>query len=276
MHLNPKYSKTMESIKQYASAAYESVAELTNNYAGGMAAPKAPVVMTLMDWMKVLLGLGVSVSLVFGVLFWTTKKDKSLQTRLLTPVNFWFVLSGVIHIWIEGSFVFRREQSFLKPGLDFYASGDFRYGSPMEAGTAAMEAITAIFDGPMCFAIAYAATHQKSWRHPLQLVLCTCHIYGLVWFVLHPLFTKEGWHGHLSSDPFLFWFLVVGMNAPWALLPPYLFFQSWKALVFGEEAEEGVKKGGNVGRKKSAKAEPSMPAAPATPASEGRLRRRRL
>lgn len=108
--------------------------------------------------MKVLLGLGVSVSLVFGVLFWvwkkgggregrkarwarmefnpshnggasdreqeattcpfynlafptlppffppsrlpfqTTKKDKSLQTHLLTPVNFWFVLSGVIHV----------------------------------------------------------------------------------------------------------------------------------------------------------------------------------
>jgi hypothetical protein len=103
----------------------------------------------------------------------------------------------------------------------------------------------------------------------------------LAWFVLHPLFTKEGWKGHLSSDPFLFWILVVGMNAPWALLPPYLAIQSWKAIVFGGEGEEGggKKGGGKAGGRKSARAEPATPATPATPVSEsvagGRARRRR-
>ena len=64
----------------------------------------------------------------------TTNKDKALTQRLFTPVNFWFVLSGVIHLWIEGSFVFFRTTSFIKPGLDYYAAGDFRYGIPMEVG----------------------------------------------------------------------------------------------------------------------------------------------
>ncbi len=39
-----------------------------------------------------------------------------------------------IQLWIEGSFVFHREGSAIKPGLDYYAAGDFRYGSPMEVG----------------------------------------------------------------------------------------------------------------------------------------------
>lgn len=35
-------------------------------------------------------------------------------------------------LWIEGSFVFARDTSVIKPGLDYYAAGDLRYGSPME------------------------------------------------------------------------------------------------------------------------------------------------
>lgn len=37
-------------------------------------------------------------------------------------------------LWIEGSFVFQRQTSVIKAGLDYYAAGDFRYGSPMEVG----------------------------------------------------------------------------------------------------------------------------------------------
>ncbi len=60
--------------------------------------------------------------------------------------------------------------------MDFYAKGDLRYGNPMEAGTAAMEAITALVDGPLCLAVAYAATNEKSWRHPVQFLLCTMQV----------------------------------------------------------------------------------------------------
>lgn len=81
---------------------------------------------------------------------------------------------------------------------------DFRYGDYgglMESGTHAMEVITAVIDGPLCFLVAFAAAHDLSWRHPLQLILCTMQLYGLVWFTLQPIWSDTGMAGHFSSDP---------------------------------------------------------------------------
>ena len=71
----------------------------------------------------------------------------------------------------------------------------------MESGTTAMELITAVIDGPLCFLVAFAAAHNLSWRHPLQIILCTMQLYGLVWFTLQPIYSDTGLAGHFSSDP---------------------------------------------------------------------------
>lgn len=71
----------------------------------------------------------------------------------------------------------------------------------MESGTHAMEVITAVIDGPLCFLVVFAAAHDLSWRHPLQLILCTMQLYGLVWFTLQPIWSDTGLAGHFSSDP---------------------------------------------------------------------------
>jgi hypothetical protein len=71
----------------------------------------------------------------------------------------------------------------------------------LESGTAAMEAITALIDGPLCFFVAFAAIHDFGCRHPLQIILCTMQLYGLVWFTLQPIFSDTGVAGHFSSDP---------------------------------------------------------------------------
>jgi hypothetical protein len=81
---------------------------------------------------------------------------------------------------------------------------DFRYGDyngMMESGTTAMELITAVIDGPLCFLVAFAAAHDLNWRHPLQIILCTMQLYGLVWFTLQPIYSDTGLAGHFSSDP---------------------------------------------------------------------------
>ncbi len=81
---------------------------------------------------------------------------------------------------------------------------DWRYGNyngMMESGTTAMEAITALIDGPLCFLVALAAVQDWGCRHPLQIVLCVMQIYGLVWFVLQPIYSDTGAAGHFSSDP---------------------------------------------------------------------------
>lgn len=127
---------------------------------------------------------------------------------------------------------FYRSSSSLKPQMDMYAAADFRYGvyegNGMESGTAAMEAITALIVGPLCFVVVYAAVHQLSYFHPLRLVLCTMQIYGLTWFTLQPLFAAGGLQEYFSSDQTLFWAIAVGCNAPWAIFPPILWYQSFR------------------------------------------------
>lgn len=136
-------------------------------------------------------------------------------------------------MWIEYTFVFHRNTSFIKTALDLYAAADYRYGDYgglMESGTTAMEAITALGTGPMCFLVAFAAVHNWGSRHPLQLILCTMQLYGLIWFVLQPIFSETGVAAHFSSDPVLFWVVAVGCNAPWGIVPPILLFQSFREV----------------------------------------------
>jgi cholestenol delta-isomerase len=184
-----------------------------------------------MDWAIVAAGLGLGISAIFFILnLSASKKDKH---RVYTLTNFWLVMSGVIHVWIEFNMVFFRNNSSIKAGMDMYAAADWRYGNyngVMESGTAAMEAITALVDGPLCFLVALAAVQNWGCRHPLQIVLCVMQIYGLVWFVLQPLYSETGVEGHFSSDPFMFWVIAVGCNAPWGIVPPILLAQSlWAA-----------------------------------------------
>jgi hypothetical protein len=42
--------------------------------------------------------------------------------------------------------------------------------------------------------------------------------------------SSPGFAGHITKDPFLFWFLVVGMNAPWGIVPVILWRKSFKAI----------------------------------------------
>ena len=90
----------------------------------------------------------------------------------------WLLISGVIHLWFEGTFVFFRHHEFYLK-MDIYMVADWCYGNPMEPGTRAMEAITSVMEGPLCLLVAYAAVKNKIWRHPAQLIVTTCQIYGL-------------------------------------------------------------------------------------------------
>jgi cholestenol delta-isomerase len=96
----------------------------------------------------------------------------------------------------------------------------------MESGTHAMEAITALIDGPLCFLVAWSAVHDYGCRHPFQIILCVMQLYGLLWFTLQPIFSDTGMAGHFATDPNLFWGIAVGCNAPWAIFPAILLVQS--------------------------------------------------
>ncbi|EQC38077.1 hypothetical protein SDRG_04507 [Saprolegnia diclina VS20] len=140
----------------------------------------------------------------------------------------WFVLSGYIHSYLELSFTFFRDNQYFGGAMDLYSASDYRYGYPMEEGTAAMETITALLDGPLCLLAAYAFVTNKSYYHPVALIVSIMQLYGLTWFCLHPLFSE---HSHVSSDPGLFWVICVGMNMPWSIFPSILAYTSFNEIV---------------------------------------------
>ena len=133
--------------------------------------------------------------------------------------------------------------------MDLYGAADWRYGqypgfmaTPiMEPGTAAMEAITAVADGPLCILAALADVRGYTWLHPVRLIVCTMQIYGLVWFILEPIF-GGGMASHFPEDPFLFWGIAVGCNAPWGIVPPILWVQSWTQIMSALRFQEENKK----------------------------------
>ncbi|CAK4080899.1 unnamed protein product [Aphanomyces euteiches] len=148
--------------------------------------------------------------------------------RAFTWTVFWLVLSGFIHSYLELSFTFFRDNQYFGAAMDLYSASDFRYGFPMEEGTAAMEAITALLDGPFCLIAAYAFVTKKPYYHPLVLVVSVMQMYGLTWFTLHPFFSDTP---HMSSDPGLFWIILVAFNAPWSIFPTILAFKSFREIT---------------------------------------------
>lgn len=170
-------------------------------------------------------------------------KKGSFGRAYFSPVVFWLILSSVVHMWLEFNYVFARgpKDSGMYNAMNLYFAADFRYGEPLETGTASMETITALLVGPLCLLLAYAVVLQKSWRHPLQICVTTCQMYGLLWFIGHAWFdTKPA----ASDDPFLWWTIFFGLNLPWAIFPPLLWTQSFRvvnaALYAQEKAQQVV------------------------------------
>ena len=190
-------------------------------------------------------GLILPILAIYGVLHLIAPPHRRGQLHTWTAL--WLLLCSTIHSWLELHFVYFRNDYFPN-GMDLYAAADFRYGRPLEAGTAAMECITSLVVGPLCVLLLYGLVLERPWRHALQVVLCTSQLYGLAWFVLH----KEFYHLPVASDdPFLFWVVFVGLNAPWGIFPPILLYQSWKAISaqFAAAGGSGTMNGKAHGKK---------------------------
>eukprot|EP00735_Rhodelphis_limneticus_P007128 TRINITY_DN19628_c0_g1::TRINITY_DN19628_c0_g1_i1::g.24546::m.24546 TRINITY_DN19628_c0_g1::TRINITY_DN19628_c0_g1_i1::g.24546 ORF type:complete len:242 (+),score=-5.07,sp/Q9FTZ2/EBP_ORYSJ/30.27/1e-18,EBP/PF05241.7/2.7e-36,DUF2781/PF10914.3/1.2e-05 TRINITY_DN19628_c0_g1_i1:100-726(+) len=179
------------------------------------------------EWGLVSAVLGGLMLVYYLFLLISAGSDSQTRGKVFSWTVFWLILSGIIHLWIEGMFVFAREGHMFSRMLDQYGVADLRYGNPLETGTAAMEAITAVFDGPFCLMVAYGLIHNRSWWNPLMVIVCTMQLYGLTWFCLHPLFSKDV---HFSEDPFLFWVIAVAFNAPWAIFPLILLVKSFNNI----------------------------------------------
>lgn len=108
--------------------------------------------------------------------------------------------------------------------INFYLCFDNR----SDSFTVCMETITAVLDGPLCFAAAIAHLTGSRHRYPLQLIVSLCQLYGDTLYMC--IEWKEGFvHGEYGH-PLTFWFYFVFLNLFWIFVPLILIIQAYVAL----------------------------------------------
>ncbi|RGB28818.1 Emopamil binding protein [Rhizophagus diaphanus] len=144
----------------------------------------------------------------------------------------WFIITGSIHIFVEGYFSYFHEtlqsdNSLIGQWWKEYSLSDSRYLSS-DPFVVNMERITAIFWGTGSYLTAIGIHQSWPSRHVIQLVTSLGQIYGLVLYYWTSLF--EGFP-HSRPEPLYFWGYFLGINAIWAFIPGALLLQSWSNLT---------------------------------------------
>ncbi|GBF62828.1 3-beta-hydroxysteroid-Delta(8),Delta(7)-isomerase [Trichophyton mentagrophytes] len=143
----------------------------------------------------------------------------------------WFVLSGSIHFFFEGYFVYNHTR--MAPAQDFfgqlwkeYSLSDSRYLTS-DPFVLCMETITAICWGPLCFLLAYLITVDHPLRHSFQVIVSLGQIYGDILYYATSMFDHY-FHqiSYCRPEGYYFWFYYFTMNAIWIVVPAYYMCQS--------------------------------------------------
>ncbi|GES96655.1 EBP domain-containing protein [Rhizophagus clarus] len=144
----------------------------------------------------------------------------------------WFIITGSIHMFLEGYFAYFHEtmqsdNSLLGQLWKEYSLSDSRYLSS-DPFVVNMERITAIFGGTGAYLAAIGIHQEWPSRHVIQFATSLGQIYGLVLYYWTSLF--EGFP-HSRPEALYFWGYFLGINFLWFLIPGVLLLQSWSYLT---------------------------------------------
>ncbi|KAH7322693.1 Emopamil-binding protein [Stachybotrys elegans] len=148
----------------------------------------------------------------------------------------WFVVCGFIHFFFEGyfarNFMDMASQTDLFGQLwKEYSLSDSRYLT-QDSFVVCMEAITALFWGPLSFYCAYCILVDHPHRHPVQLIVSLGQLYGDVLYYATCLF-EHTVYGifYCRPESFYFWAYFVFCNAFWIVIPLILLWGSVKEMA---------------------------------------------
>jgi len=110
-----------------------------------------------------------------------------------------------------------------------YAFSDSRYLTE-DSFVVTMEAVTAMFWGPLSILCVYFIVTSHPLRHPLQLIISLGQLYGDVLYYATCTFATftQGLH-YCSPNPFYFWAYYFLCNAFWIVIPFLLVIWSVKS-----------------------------------------------
>ena len=95
----------------------------------------------------------------------------------------WFVIDAFTHLSIELGYVFlaltstaKRADNYLGHIWREYGRADARW-AVRDVNVISIE-IATVFMGILCLLAVYGVAKRKSWRHPLQIIICVAELYG--------------------------------------------------------------------------------------------------
>jgi hypothetical protein len=149
-------------------------------------------------------------------------------------VLWWIIWDALIHMSLEAPFVVisltgtvNNSASIAALTWKEYGKADARwlYSDPT---IVSLEILTAFLLSPICLLLVYAICRQRGYRHWLQLVLCTCELYG-GWMTFAPEWLT-GSKSLVTDNALYLWCYLVFFNGLWVVIPLALMYQSWIAL----------------------------------------------
>ncbi|ORY69848.1 Emopamil binding protein-domain-containing protein [Pseudomassariella vexata] len=205
--------------------------------------PYYPLGVTIPDYasnslpvLVLIAGLG---SMLGGVLLGTSTLALRFHPKLTKSslaVFCWFVLCGSLHVFFEGYFVLNHtsvasSQHLFAQLWKEYALSDSRYLTS-DPFMLSVESITVFVWGPLCFACAVCIVTDSYLRHPLQIIMCIGHLYGVALYYATSLIeTHFSGRSHSRPEFLYFWVYYVGLNLPWAIIPTILLGGSIRTIA---------------------------------------------
>lgn len=137
----------------------------------------------------------------------TIQKDKSISSFTFADklCLIWFVIDAFTHLSIELGYVClaltttaQKTDSYLGHIWREYGRADARWAI-RDVNVISIE-IATVFVGVLCLFQLYGIWYKKGWRHPLQIIICICELYG-GWMTFAP--------GKPFSSCFFFIFFIL-------------------------------------------------------------------
>ncbi|KKA27920.1 hypothetical protein TD95_003806, partial [Thielaviopsis punctulata] len=184
-----------------------------------------------MSTMEILLSFGGSLALVLVPGFIVARRFQLSGYETWTML--WFILSGCIHLILEGfyarNFSTLAGQSHpLAQAWKEYALSDSRYLTT-DPFMIVMESVTAFLWGPICLLLAVFIVTDNPLRLPLTIIVCVGQIYGDVLyygicFLMELLYEVR----YSRPEAYYFYGYYVLLNAFWMVAPGYIL---WRSVV---------------------------------------------
>lgn len=187
-------------------------------------------------------GFAVAVTLLFGSLVIAPKSHSLSTWSVGTKLVFlWFLVSGIIHIVLEGYFV--SHAATLPSRTDWisslwkeYAISDSRYMT-YDLTVLVIEGIAAFVCGPLCLCTAWLIYHDSSKRHLFQFFVSLVQFDGLILYYLTSILDGSK---DCDPSPLYYYGYFLGANHFWLVIPALIMMRSGSYIIFGLAMLQGA------------------------------------